>query len=203
MANLLIFETEIGGRAVVFGGFSTHGWVTALSDEDRSNDSFDSEQQIHEKVVQGSNGSFIFNLTDNLRFDEVTKITASDYYTKAFLVESSFHDDSVDSGDSGSEKSEPKSQVVGTLKFGTSALIIKDDFRRVTSDLSSEVSFTLNGDPVHRGKVRNLIEPIRTYRPTKMEIWVFRNYSDIIHEASFSSLSGAELEENSPLPSVT
>ena len=81
------------------------------------------------------------------------------------------------------------------LKFGSSAMIIKDDFKVVTSDLSDELSFALNGDPMNRGKVRSLIEPIKTYRPKKMEIWVFKGYHEIMHEASFSSLEQAELED--------
>lgn len=47
--------------------------------------------------------------------------------------------------------------------------------------------FTLDGDPMHRGKVRNLIEPIKTYRPKKMEIWVFRDYHTVMRRNSFSS----------------
>lgn len=57
----------------------------------------------------------------------------------------------------------------------------------MTSDLCDELCFTLDGDPMHRGKVRNLIEPIKTYRPKKMEIWVFRDYNTVMRRASFSS----------------
>ena len=70
------------------------------------------------------------------------------------------------------------------------ALVVKDDFKTVTSDLSDELCFTLDGDPTHRGKVRNLIEPIRTYRPKKIEIWVFKDYHTVMRRASFSSNEG-------------
>lgn len=30
MANLVIFEVEVGGRTCVIGGFTTNGWVTSL-----------------------------------------------------------------------------------------------------------------------------------------------------------------------------
>ena len=73
------------------------------------------------------------------------------------------------------------------MNFGTTALVIKDDFKVVQSDLTDELSFTLDGDPMHRGKVRNLIEPIKTYRPKRMEIWVFRDYHTVMRRASFSS----------------
>ena len=43
MANLILFEVEVGGRDVVIGGFSTHGWVTELSSEDNINGSFESD----------------------------------------------------------------------------------------------------------------------------------------------------------------
>ena len=82
MANLVLFEVEIGGRSIVIGGFSTHGWVRQLSTDEQDRDSLESEQ-YPENVIQGSNGSFVFNLTDNLRFDEVSKITLVDYFTKA------------------------------------------------------------------------------------------------------------------------
>ena len=41
----------------------------------------------------------------------------------------------------------------------------KEDFKVVTSDLANEQSYALNGDPKHRGKVRSLIEPLKTYKP--------------------------------------
>ena len=69
---------------------------------------------------------------------------------------------------------------MGVFKFGENALVIKDDFKTVTSDLSNELSFTLNGDPMHRGKVRSIIAPIKTYKPKKMEIWVFPDYATIM-----------------------
>ena len=34
MANLLLFEVEVGGRSIVIGGFSTHGWVAGLNDNE-------------------------------------------------------------------------------------------------------------------------------------------------------------------------
>lgn len=34
MANLVLFEVEVGGRSVVIGGFSTHGWVDGLQEND-------------------------------------------------------------------------------------------------------------------------------------------------------------------------
>lgn len=49
----------------------------------------------------------------------------------------------------------------------------------MTSDLSSELFFTLSGDAKHRGKVDSLISPIKVYKPKKMELWVFREYSQI------------------------
>ena len=50
----------------------------------------------------------------------------------------------------------------------------------MTSDLTDELGFTLNGDPIHRGKVRSIIAPIKTYKPKKMELWVFRDYAHIM-----------------------
>ena len=45
MANLVLFEVEVGGRTCVIGGFSTNGWVTHLSAEEGNvNGSFESEQ---------------------------------------------------------------------------------------------------------------------------------------------------------------
>ena len=131
MANLLLFEVEVGSRTCVVGGFTTNGWVTRLSSEDNENNgSFESGEDHRE--IQGRGGSFIFNLTDNLRLDEVTSIDTSTYVTKAFATaheqsgpsdESSSDDE--DNPKSHSEKSREHSQLKGQLKFGHSALVIK------------------------------------------------------------------------------
>ena len=127
MANLILFEVEVGGRDVVIGGFSTHGWVTRLSAEDNANGSFESE--LDQDRIQGKNGSFIFNLTDNTRLDEVTSITAQNYLTKAFLVEGSqgaYPSEEEDDQTSDSDKSQQNySKRIGILKFGKSAMTIK------------------------------------------------------------------------------
>ena len=109
MANLVLFEVEVGGRTCVIGGFSTNGWVTHLSSEEGNiNGSFESEQDGDK--IQGRNGSFIFNLTDNMRFDEMTSSWAADYYTKAFIVDNdrTFPTENEDSQTSESEKSQPQ-----------------------------------------------------------------------------------------------
>ena len=43
MANLILFEVEVGGRSVVIGGFSTNGWVTELRSDDNLNASYESD----------------------------------------------------------------------------------------------------------------------------------------------------------------
>lgn len=85
MANLLLFEVEVGGRNIVIGGFTTHGWVAGLNENEDGEE--DEVSQGVDSTVQGSNGSFIFNLTDNLRFDEMTTPRLCQniwYYTRAF-----------------------------------------------------------------------------------------------------------------------
>ena len=37
MANLILFEVEVGDRTIVIGGFSTNGWVTKLRAENFGN----------------------------------------------------------------------------------------------------------------------------------------------------------------------
>lgn len=41
---------------------------------------------------------------------------------------------------------------------------------------------------MHRGKVGSLISPIKTYKPRKMEIWVFRDYATIMPNSLLSSV---------------
>ena len=36
MANIVLFEVEVGGRTCVIGGFTTNGWVTKLQAEDNN-----------------------------------------------------------------------------------------------------------------------------------------------------------------------
>ena len=59
----------------------------------------------------------------------------------------------------------------------------------MTSDLVDELSFTLNGDPIHRGKVRSLIPPKRKYKPKKVELWVFKDYAWIMPHSFITSNS--------------
>ena len=68
MANILLFEVEVGGRNIIIGGFSTHGWVAGLNNNQEEDE--EASQGV-DSTIQGSNGSFIFNLTDNLRLDEM------------------------------------------------------------------------------------------------------------------------------------
>ena len=66
MPNLILFEIEENEQTYVIGGYSSHSWSPD---------------------VNGDASSFIFNLTDNLRFDEMTSSWAANYYTKAFIVD--------------------------------------------------------------------------------------------------------------------
>lgn len=146
-----------------------------------------------DEIIQGSNGSFIFNLTDNLRLEEMTNARLGQniwYYTRAFPDEDD--NDTTNNYNSNGDTRSLKSKRGAQLKFGQNALIIKDDFKTVSSDLTDELCFTLNGDPMLRGKVRSLIEPIKTYKPRKMEIWNFREYHTVMRKASFSSNEGRE-----------
>ena len=119
-----------------------------------------------------------------------------DYYTKAFLIDTEKSVVTDDSKSTDSDMDEQSLQTAGELRFGEKALIIKDDFKTVTSDLSDELGFTLNGDPMHRGKVRSIIAPIKTYKPKKMEIWVFREYATIMpHSIMNTTLDGADDED--------
>ena len=45
------------------------------------------DSRVEDEIIQGSNGSFIFNLTDNLRLDEMMNARLGQniqYYTRAF-----------------------------------------------------------------------------------------------------------------------
>jgi len=59
------------------------------------------------------------------------------------------------------------------LNFGDSELRIRDDFKTVKSDFSSSYLFALNGEIFLRDKVRSIIPHLKSFNPTKMEIWVF------------------------------
>ena len=47
MANIVLFEVEVGGRTCVIGGFTTNGWVTMLSAEENNSEhgSFEESNQ--------------------------------------------------------------------------------------------------------------------------------------------------------------
>ena len=55
---------------------------------------------------------------------------------------------------------------------------------------------------MHRGKVRSIIAPIKTYKPKKMEIWVFRDYATIMPHSLFNSVRTAS-EDDDDLPRAT
>ena len=60
MPNLILFEVEENEQTYVIGGYSSHSWSPATT---------------------GDATSFIFNLTDNLRFNAIEKL-AGDFFTK-------------------------------------------------------------------------------------------------------------------------
>ena len=60
MPNLILFEIEENEQTYVIGGYSSHSWSPD---------------------VNGDASSFIFNLTDNLRFNAIEKL-AGDFFTK-------------------------------------------------------------------------------------------------------------------------
>ena len=68
----------------------------------------------------------------------------------------------------------------------------------MTSDLSDELGFTLTGHPMNRGKVGSIIAPIKTYKPKKMEIWVFRDYATIMPHSLFNSVQTDSEEGDLP-----
>ena len=47
MANVVLFEVEVGGRTYVIGGFTTNGWVTKLQAEENNsaNGSYEESNQ--------------------------------------------------------------------------------------------------------------------------------------------------------------
>lgn len=72
----------------------------------------------------------MFNLTDNVRLDETrTKIIKPEYYTRAILYqneeESEKSEESHSSNHSDKGPSPQKNQVLGELRFGKAALVVK------------------------------------------------------------------------------
>ena len=51
---------------------------------------------------------------------------------------------------------------------------------------------------MNRGKVGSIIAPIKTYKPKKMEIWVFRDYATIMPHSLFNSVQTDSEEGDLP-----
>ena len=161
--NVILFQVEEGGQDFIIGGYSSHAWSEELT---------------------GDASSFIFNMTDNLRFNAIEKL-AGDFYTKTEDIAASDSADSAterggESRDFGTWESQEKKRKAGggqapsyTLSFGETELVIRDDFETVTSDFRNSYQFALNGDPLQIDKLRSVINRSRRYKPTKVEIWVF------------------------------
>ena len=161
MPNVILFQVEEGGQNHIIGGYSSHSWSPNIT---------------------GDSSSFIFNMTDNLRFNAIEKL-AGDFYTKTEDV-ADYEDESDDreneeSQDYNTWESQKKLKTKGSkvpvynLSFGETEFVIKDDFATVSSDFKNSYQFALNGDPLQIDKLRSVINHSKRYKPTKMEIWVF------------------------------
>lgn len=73
MPNVILFECEVKEEVVVFGGYSSHGWVRQNEENIElykliSNDAVNLENLV---PFGGDDSCFLFNLTHNLRFDSI------------------------------------------------------------------------------------------------------------------------------------
>ena len=117
MPNLILFEVEENEQKYVIGGYSSHSWSPAAT---------------------GDATSFIFNLTDNLRFNAIEKL-AGDFFTKTedlndYGDESEENQHNNESQEFNTWESQkrlrPKNErnPIYSFSFGETELVIKDDF---------------------------------------------------------------------------
>jgi len=157
-ANLLLFQAEDDtGKQHTFGAFSSHGW---------------------DGVQKGDETSFLFNLTENLKFTTISRTyLAHDQSNKAYTWVK--HADNQKTG-----KYE--------LHFGQKELVVKSDFKQVCSDLVNSYYFTLYGDLQLRDRLDSLVPESQTLTPKMVEIWLFEEppnifYNNKLNEDSFKT----------------
>lgn len=193
MPNVVLFQVEEGGQDYIIGGYSSHAWA---------------------RQVTGDSSSFIFNMTDNLRFNAIEKL-AGDFYTKTEDL-AEYESDSAEERDEESQdfntwESQKKMKAKGqqepayTLSFGETEFVIRDNFETVTSDFKNSYQFALNGDALQIDKLRSVLNHSKRYKPTKMEIWVFEEAPGIFNydeeRTASDLLTHSQSISDTPVPS--
>jgi hypothetical protein len=52
---------------------------------------------------------------------------------------------------------------------------IKEGFKSVRSDFTNAYCYAMNGEMAQRDKVRSIIPHMKSFRPSQMEIWYFKD----------------------------
>jgi len=120
MANVIIMQVEIRGEKVVIGGFSSHGWLKDGNVTQTINGKLFLASNVGMDLTMkfgGDESCFLFNLSQNLRFDTLKN---SDFSARDLPVFSSTviangydsHDESIDA------EEEPLSGEEASVDFG-------------------------------------------------------------------------------------
>lgn len=170
-ANIFLFQVEEGGKKSVIGAFSSHGW----------------KKQHH----GGDNSCFLFNLSDNLKFTAISRayiVEEGEEETFTQISEDANYNQDLD------ESFQLKSKVF-QIHFGSKELVIKSDFRTLTSDLTNSYYFALYGDLTLRDRVSSILPGSQVIRPSAVEVWMLKGPANIFgfnrnssHGGSTSSL---------------
>lgn len=178
MPNLLLMEVEDSGNTYVIGGYSSHGWAPR---------------------VVGDDSSFIFNLTNNLRFNAIAKQRAQyEFFTK--VVDLDEGEDSDVDIDQGRGNNKPVHIPNWQLNFGEAELLISEDFLRIKSDLQNGAHFALSGDAFNKGKVRSIIPHLKHFVASRVEVWAFDEFINLLEEEETFVNEGENQDQESVSP---
>eukprot|EP00347_Sterkiella_histriomuscorum_P006480 403352607 len=112
----------------IVGGYASHGWSA----------SFDK---------RGDDTCFLFNLTQNLRFNA---IKGQQYY----------------------QTTDAREQSTRRIKFGDTDLVIQDDFQHVYSQMKN-THFAFGNQLFQKNKIDSIIPGKPNFRPSVVEVWSF------------------------------
>lgn len=139
-ANVIILKVENedkdGGRGLddnrdngyIIGGYASHGWSASFN-------------------LRGDDTCFLFNLTQNLRFN---------------AVKGQPHYQVTDVQDQSSRR----------IKFGDTDLVIEDDFQSLTSMLKG-THFAFGNQLTQKHKIDSVIPGKKKFSPSDVEVWAF------------------------------
>jgi hypothetical protein len=149
---VFLFQVEDqAGKKHVVGAYSSHGW---------------------DRVQKSDQSCFLFNLTENLKFTSISR----KYITEEGQQEAYSW---IQNESKNVDESFQVRPSITQINFGPKELVMSNDLRTLSSDLSNSYFYTLYGATDLRDRVNSIVPGLNTLKPTMLEIWIFQEPPNI------------------------